>query len=74
MVLCDLMMPRVSGDQCWSKVSAIAPDQAARFVFVTGGAMAQTARDFLESTPCPTVDKPFDADHLRRAVRDVMRA
>ncbi len=73
-VLCDLMMPRVSGDQCWSKVSAIAPDQAARFVFVTGGAMAQTARDFLESTPCPTVDKPFDADHLRRAVRDVMRA
>ncbi|MBL9022738.1 MAG: PAS domain S-box protein [Myxococcales bacterium] len=73
-VLCDLMMPRVSGDQCWSKVSEIAPDQAARFVFVTGGAVAQTARAFLESTPCPTVDKPFDADHLRRAVRDVMRA
>ncbi len=72
-VLCDLMMPRVSGDQCWARVAEIAPDLAARFVFVTGGAMATTSRAFLENTLCPTVDKPFDAETLRRAVREVMR-
>jgi two-component system, cell cycle sensor histidine kinase and response regulator CckA len=37
-VLCDLMMPRVTGDRCYERVLEIDADQARKFVFMTGGA------------------------------------
>ncbi len=68
-VLCDLMMPRVTGDQCYRRVVEIAADQAERFVFMTGGAFTPGARAFLETMPHPLLEKPFDIEQLRQVVR-----
>lgn len=71
-VLCDLMMPRVTGDQCWERVNEISPEQAARFVFMTGGAFTPSARGFLEKTQLPLLEKPFDLVLLRSVVNDLL--
>ena len=68
-VLCDLMMPNVTGDQCFVRVVEIDPKQAERFVFMSGGAFTASARTFLETTGQPTLEKPFDIELLRSAVR-----
>jgi len=73
-VLCDLMMPNVTGDQCYQRVSEIAPAQAARFVFMSGGAFTASARAFLETTQHPTLEKPFDLELLRSVVQQVVES
>jgi CheY-like chemotaxis protein len=59
-VLCDLMMPDVSGMDVYERVAETSPGLAARFVFVTGGAFTERARAFVERVRAPVLEKPFD--------------
>jgi signal transduction histidine kinase/CheY-like chemotaxis protein len=67
-VVCDLMMPEMTGMELHARVAASQPDVAAKFVFVTGGAFTERAVDFLRETTVPWVEKPFDPATLRGAV------
>lgn len=67
-VLCDLMMPEISGMDVYETVLAEDPALAERFIFMTGGAFTSRARAFLESVPNPTLEKPFDSKTLRELV------
>jgi len=67
-VLCDLMMPDMSGWDVHRAVLAEAPHMAERMVFITGGTLHQDGRQFLASVPNPHLDKPFEIDVLRGAV------
>jgi signal transduction histidine kinase len=69
-ILCDLMMPNVTGMELYESVLAKAPDQAERMIFLTGGGFTPRAREFLEKMPNAHVDKPFDAHQLRAIVND----
>jgi hypothetical protein len=51
----------------------VAPDQAGRMIFVTGGAFTPTARRFLSETPKEHIEKPFDSANLRAIVRRYLR-
>jgi CheY-like chemotaxis protein len=68
-ILCDVMMPEMSGIELHERVRSIAPEQAASFVFLTGGAFTQGARDLLAMLPNLVLDKPFDSAELARAIR-----
>jgi CheY-like chemotaxis protein len=68
-IFCDVMMPNVTGIDFFNEVSAIAPSELDKIVFLTGGAFASQARQFLETIPNMRVDKPFTPDELRRLVR-----
>jgi signal transduction histidine kinase len=59
-VLCDVMMPEMTGVQFLDRLAATQPAIAARVVFMTGGAFSPAARELLESTNNERVDKPFD--------------
>ncbi len=72
-VLCDLMMPQITGMQLYSKVVSLDPEQAERMVFLTGGAFTASAREFLDSTLNLRLDKPFDLKVLRKMVNDLIR-
>jgi CheY-like chemotaxis protein len=72
-ILCDLMMPRMSGMELYAEVLKISPEQAERMIFMTGGAFTPRAREFLDTTTNPRVDKPFDAASLRAAVNRMIR-
>jgi CheY-like chemotaxis protein len=69
LILCDLMMPDNTGMDLHRELVHIAPEQANRMVFLTGGVFTEPARRFLADTPTEQVEKPFDAVALRAVVR-----
>ena len=68
MVLCDLMMPGLSGMELHDRLARSSPEGAGRMVFLTGGAFTDAARDFLARVPNPRLEKPFEPSALREAV------
>jgi PAS domain S-box-containing protein len=70
-VLCDLMMPEMSGVELHAAVSAERPELADRFVFMTGGAFSARAREFLAKGGRSVVEKPFDFEELIRTLDEV---
>jgi CheY-like chemotaxis protein len=72
-ILCDLMMPDISGIELYNRLARVAPDHQERMIFMTGGAFTQQARDFLEQLDRPHLDKPFTEAQLRRAIEAAMR-
>jgi PAS domain S-box-containing protein len=70
LILCDLMMPIMTGVELHSALTRAAPDQAACMIFLTGGAFTPRARAFLDEVPNPRLDKPFELATLRALVQD----
>ena len=71
-ILCDLMMPGMTGMDLHEALSRLAPEQAGRVVVLTGGAFTPRAREFLDRVPLPRCEKPFDSHGLREVVRKVV--
>jgi PAS domain S-box-containing protein len=67
-ILCDLMMPEMTGMALYQQLQAEAPAHAARMVFLSGGAFTQEAIDFLQRVPNARLEKPFTPAQLRAAV------
>jgi PAS domain S-box-containing protein len=73
-ILCDLMMPGMTGMELHATVAREVPEQAERFVFVTGGAFTPAATEFVGRVSNTVLEKPYDlralnaalAVHLRR--------
>ena len=73
LILCDLMMPEMTGMDLFAELEKVAPDQASRMVFVSGGAFTPRAREFLERIPNARVEKPIDLQNLRLLLRNLVR-
>lgn len=71
-VLCDLMMPDLTGMDLFAALERECPEQAAAMVFVSGGAFSPQAVEFLASTRHPHVDKPFLPHELRALVNELV--
>ncbi len=65
LVLCDLMMPEVTGMDLYQEVIRVRPDLAPHMAFMTGGAFSPSAREFLAGFAPPCLDKPFSVKELR---------
>ena len=72
-ILCDLMMPQMTGMELHADLARRAPEQATRMVFLTGGAFTSEARTFLDGVPNQRIDKPFDSQYVRSIVNDRIR-
>jgi CheY-like chemotaxis protein len=68
-ILCDVMMPNMTGIELRDRLHAFAPELAARIVFVTGGALLPHVRALLERVPNAWLEKPIDVEGLREFVR-----
>ena len=69
MILCDLMMPEVSGIDVYESLRLVEPTLLRRVVLMTGGAFTVRARQFLARLDVPVVEKPFDAGQLHALVK-----
>jgi signal transduction histidine kinase/CheY-like chemotaxis protein len=69
LILCDLMMPEMSGMDLYRETLASAPDSARSIVFMTAGAFTPRARAFVASVGRRCLEKPIDAEALRELVR-----
>jgi signal transduction histidine kinase/CheY-like chemotaxis protein len=67
-VLCDLMMPGMTGMDLYAEILRRAPKVAVRFVFMTGGAFTPRARAFVETVVNPCLQKPIDMRRLRSII------
>ena len=58
-ILCDLTMPDMTGIELHAELVRTAPAQAAKMVFVAGGAVTLEARAFLAMTKNAVLEQPF---------------
>jgi PAS domain S-box-containing protein len=72
-ILCDLMMPDVTGMEFFAEVTRRFPHLRSRVVFFTGGAFIPEAREFLETHPNRRLEKPFAVQELRALVNEMIR-
>lgn len=61
LVLCDMMMPGITGMDLYEELARQRPTIARRMVFMTGGAFTPRAAEFLATVHNPTISKPFTA-------------
>ncbi|MDY7228573.1 two-component regulator propeller domain-containing protein [Hyalangium rubrum] len=72
LILCDLMMPEMTGMELYATLCREAPELAERMVFITGGAFTEAGRSFLEKTHLPWLEKPFEPDSLQSRIRGLL--
>jgi signal transduction histidine kinase len=72
-ILSDLMMPHMTGMDLYEQLCAIAPDQARRMIFLTGGAFTERARQFLDGVKNPCVEKPFELANVLELIAGISR-
>ncbi len=71
-ILCDVMMPQLTGMDLFETLTEKVPEQAAKMVFATGGAFTPRTREFLDHVPNRRIDKPFDAPTLRALINEML--
>ena len=71
-IVCDLMMPEMTGMELYERLVEIAPDQARAMLFLTGGAFTAHARTFAERVPNAVLEKPIDVAVLAARVRQLV--
>jgi PAS domain S-box-containing protein len=69
-VICDLMMPVMTGLEFYEKLLARSPEHVERVLFLTGGAFTAEAREFLDRVPNARLEKPFESQTLRALVNE----
>jgi PAS domain S-box-containing protein len=72
-VICDLMMPEMSGMDLAQRLVDASHELSSRIVFLTGGAFTDRARAFVALTHAPVLQKPFERQHLKESVASVIR-
>jgi PAS domain S-box-containing protein len=72
-VVCDLMMPVMTGIDFYDELSTQSPEHAERILFLTGGAFTAEAREFLDRVPNARLEKPFESQTLRALVNERLR-
>jgi nitrogen-specific signal transduction histidine kinase/CheY-like chemotaxis protein len=71
-ILCDLMMPQLSGVDLYEQVRRERPGHEARMVFMTGGAFTDKTRDFLDVIANRKLSKPFSAREVRALLSELV--
>jgi PAS domain S-box-containing protein len=72
LVLCDLMMPQMTGMDLHDRLARARPGEEAKIVFMTGGAFTDPAHGFLARVPNRYVEKPFIIGELEAILEDVL--
>ena len=67
-IISDVMMPTMTGLDLLDELQRIAPDQAARMIFITGGVFTQETKQRLDGLATPRLDKPVVLAELRRLI------
>ncbi|MBN1607365.1 MAG: PAS domain S-box protein [Polyangiaceae bacterium] len=74
LILCDMMMPVVSGVDLHKWLRATHPKLADRLVFLTGGAFTPATRDYLGKVSNIRLEKPFAVADFKKVVSEMVLA
>jgi signal transduction histidine kinase len=74
LIICDLMMPNMTGMDLHAEFEREIPGQADRMAFMTGGVFTDRARAFLARFPDALIEKPFTVSVIRNFIRQRLSA
>ncbi|MCP4599524.1 MAG: response regulator [Proteobacteria bacterium] len=72
LIICDIMMPDITGIDLYLWLQKQCPDLARWMVFMTGGAFTPKTIEFLSSTSNLQLEKPFDPKHLKTLIHNLL--
>jgi CheY-like chemotaxis protein len=67
-IVSDVMMPNMTGIELLEELRRIAPSQAARLIFLSGGAFTTQAREQLAQLGVLQLEKPVTTKELRASI------
>ncbi len=70
-VLCDLKMPTLGGEELYRRVVEAVPEMRRRFVFMTGVGFGPELEGFLDEVRAPLLEKPFPIVRALEVIADV---
>jgi len=73
-ILCDLMMPELSGMELHAWLVEVDPALADQVVFITGGAFTASAAEYLRNPKNLRIEKPFETASLQRLTAELVLA
>lgn len=68
-ILCDVMMPGLTGVEVYEAIEQRWPELSPRFAFMSGGAFTPATIGFLNRFPGRVLEKPFHPDEVRALLR-----
>ena len=71
-IISDLKMPGMSGQELYQKVRELNLDLSRRIIFSTGDVVSADTRSFLEQSGNSYLQKPFEIDTIRKIVQSVL--
>jgi DNA-binding response OmpR family regulator len=71
-IVCDLLMPRVRGDEFYQQARELRPDLRKRFIFITGHTADPRIGEFLRTQDVDFLVKPFPVQRLIKRVRELV--
>ena len=72
-ILSDLRMPGMDGQEFYHRAVAEHPELAHRIVFLTGDSVGDGAREFLEETACPHLTKPYSLQNVQDMIEGLLQ-
>jgi PAS domain S-box-containing protein len=74
LIIADLRMPVLSGQELYQRVSGERPELLRRFVFATGDLMRHETTAFLKGLPNRILTKPLEQETVRRVLSQALDA
>ena len=68
LALCDWKMPDLTGQDVYERLREVDPEMSRRLIFITGGAVTETAQQFLQEADKVCLSKPFTLTEFRAAI------
>jgi CheY-like chemotaxis protein len=72
-ILCDMLMPELSGLELHASLLRSCPEQASRLVFMSGMGDRQVREVASGNVSVPCLLKPFDRETLQKTVQELIR-
>lgn len=73
-IISDLRMPGLNGIQLYDRVKVMAPQMLSRLIFSTGDIVSEEAANFVRTSECLVIQKPFELSALRETIEEMMRS
>ena len=71
-VLSDIRMPDLDGPGLYRELERRHPEITTRIVFMTGDALGQRTREFLDASGVPSFEKPFRPEDVKRVISRIL--
>ncbi|MGB9592122.1 MAG: hybrid sensor histidine kinase/response regulator, partial [Candidatus Kryptoniota bacterium] len=71
-VVCDLKMPKMDGEELYRTCIARWPEYTHKFIFCTGDTAKEKTEKFLEESGCRWINKPFNIEEFVETIHKVI--